>query len=145
MTFLALKPTFKKHPMESKTYAAEYGNVTLVCNPEAAPKPKFVWRKDGNVIGHGGKRKILDNGSLFIERISRDDEGIYTCAASNLYGGDETRGQLIVISKFEVFRLDIRLYIFVAQIPLSCNQISIKNITVLKLILVFKPQIKFLK
>jgi hypothetical protein len=48
---LAFKPTFKKHPLESETYAAEQGDVTIKCNPEAAPRPRFVWKKDGNVIG----------------------------------------------------------------------------------------------
>lgn len=47
----AFKPSFKKHPVESETYAAEQRNVTLKCNPEAAPKPKFVWKKDDNFIG----------------------------------------------------------------------------------------------
>lgn len=32
-------------------YAAEQGNVTVRCNPEAAPRPQFEWRKDGSVIG----------------------------------------------------------------------------------------------
>jgi hypothetical protein len=48
---LALKPSFKKRPLELETYAAEGGNITIICNPEAAPRPKFVWKKDGNVIG----------------------------------------------------------------------------------------------
>lgn len=51
LLFTALKPSFKKNPLESEIYAAEQGNVTIVCNPEAAPLPKFVWKKDGNVIG----------------------------------------------------------------------------------------------
>lgn len=37
--------------MESETYAAEQGEVVIKCNPEAAPKPQFVWKKDGNVLG----------------------------------------------------------------------------------------------
>lgn len=49
---LAFKPSFKKRPLEAETYAAENGNVTIKCNPEAAPKPTFVWKKDGNVIGN---------------------------------------------------------------------------------------------
>lgn len=49
--FPALKPTFRKRPVEAETYAGEGGNVTIKCNPEAAPRPKFTWKKDGNVIG----------------------------------------------------------------------------------------------
>ncbi|XP_015510203.1 contactin [Neodiprion lecontei] len=94
---LSLKPSFKKRPMESETYAADGGNVTIVCNPEAAPRPKFVWKKDGNVIGSGGRRRMLENGNLIISPVSRDDEGMYTCIASNEYGTDETRGRVIVL------------------------------------------------
>lgn len=48
---LAFRPTFKKHPLEAETYAADGGSVTIKCNPEAAPRPRFVWKKDGNVLG----------------------------------------------------------------------------------------------
>ncbi|KAH0956722.1 hypothetical protein HN011_007833 [Eciton burchellii] len=94
---LSLKPSFKKRPMESETYAAEGGNVTIVCKPEAAPRPKFIWKKDGNVIGSGGRRRILETGNLIISPVSRDDEGTYVCTATNQYGSDETRGRLIVL------------------------------------------------
>lgn len=83
--------------MESESYAAEGSNVTIICNPEAAPMPKFVWKKDGNVIGDGGRRRILTNGNLLIDPVSRDDEGTYVCTATNEYGSDETRGRLIVL------------------------------------------------
>lgn len=49
--FPALKPSFKKRPLETETYAAEGGNVTIICSPEAAPRPKFTWKKDNLVIG----------------------------------------------------------------------------------------------
>ncbi|KAK0161854.1 hypothetical protein PV327_008261 [Microctonus hyperodae] len=94
---LSMKPSFKKHPMEPETYAADRGNVTLTCNPEAAPKPTFVWKKDGNVLGSGGRRHILENGNLVISPVSRDDEGMYVCVATNTYGNDETRGRLLVL------------------------------------------------
>ncbi|KAG7210747.1 hypothetical protein KM043_012244 [Ampulex compressa] len=97
LRILSSKPSFKKRPMESETYAAERGNVTIVCNPEAAPRPKFVWKKDGNVIGSGGRRRILETGNLIISPVSRDDEGTYVCTATNQYGNDETRGRLIVL------------------------------------------------
>ncbi|XP_072402624.1 contactin [Diabrotica undecimpunctata] len=94
---LAFKPSFKKNPLEFESYAAEEGNVTIKCNPEAAPRPKFVWKKDGNVIGSGGHRKIFENGNLYISPVSRDDEGVYICTASNELGIDESRGRLIVL------------------------------------------------
>ncbi|KAK9889197.1 hypothetical protein WA026_004476 [Henosepilachna vigintioctopunctata] len=101
---LSFKPSFKKHPVESETYAAEQGNVTIKCNPEAAPKPKFIWKKDGNVLGSGGHRRILENGNLIISPVSRDDEGIYTCTASNPLGMDESKGRLIVLRGPQLIR-----------------------------------------
>lgn len=94
---LSLKPSFKKKPLESETYGSEGGNVTLRCNPEAAPKPSFTWKKDNIAIGAGGKIFITDSGNLIIRQLSRDNEGIYTCIAKNQYGSDESRGRLIVL------------------------------------------------
>ncbi|XP_050530514.1 contactin [Daktulosphaira vitifoliae] len=94
---LSLRPSFKKKPLEPEIYGAEGKNVTIECNPEAAPKPKFTWRKDGYVIGSGGRRRILENGNLIINPVGRDDEGIYICIAQNIYGTEESQGRLIVM------------------------------------------------
>lgn len=51
ISLIALAPSFKKKPVEPEIYGAEGKNVTIECNPEAAPKPKFTWKKDGNTIG----------------------------------------------------------------------------------------------
>jgi len=48
---IALKPSFAKRPLEPETYAHEGGNVTIKCNPEAAPRPKFTWKKESSVLG----------------------------------------------------------------------------------------------
>lgn len=97
LRILSFKPSFKKRPLELETYAAEGGNITIRCNPEAAPKPKFVWKKDGSVLGSGGRRRILENGNLIISPVSRDDGGVYTCSAQNKHGADDSSGRLIVL------------------------------------------------
>ncbi|CAL4060903.1 unnamed protein product, partial [Meganyctiphanes norvegica] len=51
LTVLELAPSFIKKPLESEKYASEGTNATIVCNPEASPRPNFVWRKDGLVLG----------------------------------------------------------------------------------------------
>ncbi|KAG5684222.1 hypothetical protein PVAND_013460 [Polypedilum vanderplanki] len=96
---LSMAPTFKKRPLEPEIYAVSGGNTTIVCNPEAAPRPKYQWRKDGNVIGAGGHRKIRPDGTLIISPTSRDDEGIYSCVATNTYGTDESKSRLIVLQE----------------------------------------------
>ncbi|XP_027207013.1 contactin [Penaeus vannamei] len=101
---LELAPTFRKKPLESEMYAAEGVSVTIVCNPEAAPRPKFTWRKNDLVIGRGGRRQILRNGNLIINPVSREDDGNYTCTAENVYGSDTSSGRLIVLRKPEFYR-----------------------------------------
>lgn len=101
---LKLAPSFRKKPLEVEMYGAEGKNVTIVCNPEAAPRPNFEWRKDGLVVGNGGRRKILRNGNLVIDPVSREDEGNYTCTAKNVYGEDSSTGKLIVLRKPEFYR-----------------------------------------
>ena len=51
-------------------------------------------------LGSGGRRRILENGNLVISPVSKDDDGVYVCSAQNMYGFDESRGRLIVLSKF---------------------------------------------
>lgn len=97
---LTMKPSFKKRPLESEIYAVYNGNTTIECDPEAAPRPKIQWKKDGQLIGAGGHRRILPSGTLIISPTSRDDEGVYTCVASNQAGSDESRSHLIVLRKF---------------------------------------------
>jgi hypothetical protein len=94
-----MKPSFKKRPLESEIYAIYNGNTTILCDPEAAPRPKFQWKKDGNVIGSGGHRRIYPSGTLVISPTSRDDEGVYTCVATNPYGTDESKSRLIVLQE----------------------------------------------
>uniref|UniRef100_A0A182UGL9 Contactin n=1 Tax=Anopheles melas TaxID=34690 RepID=A0A182UGL9_9DIPT len=96
---LSMKPSFKKRPLESEIYSIANGNTTIRCEPEAAPTPKIVWKKDGNVIGSGGHRKIYPTGTLHISPTSRDDEGTYTCIASNTQGMAESKARLIVLQE----------------------------------------------
>ncbi|KAH8418008.1 hypothetical protein KR222_010217 [Zaprionus bogoriensis] len=96
---LSMKPSFKKHPLESEIYGVYNGNTTIVCNPEAAPRPKFQWKKDGQLLGSGGHRRILPSGTLIIAPTSRDDEGIYSCIASNQAGQDESHARVIVLQE----------------------------------------------
>ncbi|XP_005186281.1 contactin [Musca domestica] len=96
---LTMKPSFKKRPLESEIYAVYNGNTTIECDPEAAPRPKIQWKKDEQLIGAGGHRRILPSGTLIISPTSRDDEGVYSCVASNLAGSDESRARLIVLQE----------------------------------------------
>jgi hypothetical protein len=81
-------PTFIKKPMQTTVRGAIGGNVTIVCNPEGAPKPKIQWYQNGMTIANDYRHLILDNGNLVLSQVSKNDEGNYTCEASNRVGKD---------------------------------------------------------
>ncbi|XP_038601048.1 LOW QUALITY PROTEIN: hemicentin-2 [Tachyglossus aculeatus] len=56
--------------------------VTIRCMATGTPAPSFRWWKDGVALP-------ANEGSLQIEKADLTDEGIYTCAATNLAGEDK--------------------------------------------------------
>lgn len=94
---ITLKPSFAKYPLDNEMYAAEKGNITIPCRPEAAPFPSFVWKKGDYGLRNVGRVRILSNGYLHINPVEREDEGYYTCIAENQYGKASTQGLLIVL------------------------------------------------
>lgn len=48
---LALTPSFAKRPLQPLTFSGQGLNVTLACDPEAAPRPEIEWRLNGQKIG----------------------------------------------------------------------------------------------
>ncbi|XP_066112042.1 hemicentin-2 isoform X1 [Saccopteryx bilineata] len=59
--------------------------VTLRCAGTGVPTPSLRWWKDGVPLASSG-------GNLQIEKVDLRDEGVYTCAATNLAG--ESRGDV---------------------------------------------------
>jgi len=59
----------------------------LDCEPDAAPPPTFQWSKGtGNnkvVINTGGRYTSFPNGTLIIANVTQNDEGQYSCEATN--------------------------------------------------------------
>ncbi|XP_058468109.1 contactin [Malaya genurostris] len=106
---LSMKPSFKKNPLESEIYSIYNGNTSIACDPEAAPRPKIVWKKNDNIIESGGHRRILPSGTLYISPTSRDDEGLYTCIASNSQGVADSKARLIVLQELR----------FLEQLPIK--------------------------
>lgn len=97
LRILTLKPNFRKYPLESELFAAEGGNVTIPCRPEAAPFPEFLWRRNGYNVPSGGRIQVLSNGFLRIQPVRSEDEGNYTCTAKNHLGAASSHGRLVVL------------------------------------------------
>ncbi|XP_058494160.1 hemicentin-1 isoform X1 [Solea solea] len=64
--------------------------VELPCVVRGVPLPTLTWTKDGNVY------PVSHDGSLALRSVGLDDEGTYTCTATNTAGNDEARVQLLV-------------------------------------------------
>jgi len=94
---LTLAPSFTKRPLEERIFAAEQGNVTIVCDPEAAPLPNITWYFNDKLIGSGGKHEIYQNGNLQITSLNSADSGVWECRAKNKYGNARSRTDLQVI------------------------------------------------
>jgi roundabout, axon guidance receptor 2 len=106
------KPTFTK-TMPNVTVGFESKSITIECNARGKPQPVIYWAKStqmassasssSNLVaekrqGNADDFIILENGNLFIERLSKKYEGTYLCQASNEYGNTETKTYLQVKS-----------------------------------------------
>lgn len=64
-------------------------SVTLQCHVEALPAPSVAWEKDGHVLATTADIQIDyrdDRATLKLRRVYPEDEGEYTCVASNNIG-----------------------------------------------------------
>lgn len=104
---LSFKPSFDKSPLQSKMLAALNGNITIPCNPQAAPAPQITWLKDGielNVPVYStmdvniGPHRLL-NGHLIITKVTLGDAGVYTCRAINDLGEADSSTDLTVANE----------------------------------------------
>ncbi|XP_029939526.1 hemicentin-1, partial [Salarias fasciatus] len=64
--------------------------VELPCVARGVPEPVLTWTKDGR------SHLTSPDGSLALTHVGLDDEGTYTCTATNAAGRDEARIQLLV-------------------------------------------------
>ncbi|XP_078334418.1 contactin-like isoform X2 [Crassostrea virginica] len=100
---LSFKPTFAKNPLSTTILAANNGNLTIPCIPEAAPVPSITWLKNGGKLAlsitDGNQRgaQQLTNGYLKIVDISMADSGLYSCVAANKNGESMSTGNVTVV------------------------------------------------
>uniref|UniRef100_A0A6I8NYZ4 Uncharacterized protein n=1 Tax=Ornithorhynchus anatinus TaxID=9258 RepID=A0A6I8NYZ4_ORNAN len=94
-------PPAPSPPAPGRTFAVTEGkHAKLSCFVSGEPKPETVWRKDGRELAEGRRHLAYEdeqgNSVLKVLYCRPEDDGLYTCAASNLVGQTYSSVRLIV-------------------------------------------------
>lgn len=102
------KDTIVATKVGKKTLANIGSNITIFsesalvmnCNVTGVPPPTVTWFKNSKILGNSSKVRI-DKKSNFLEisRADEDDEGSYTCIASNVIGSETASSKVNIIGK----------------------------------------------
>ncbi|XP_020500898.2 vascular endothelial growth factor receptor 1 isoform X1 [Labrus bergylta] len=83
-------------------------SVILRCPSEGIPAPTITWYKDEHALSQGSGIIISpEDGSLHIDRITMEDQGLYTCQATNERGFAESSAYIWVNAPSEASFLEI--------------------------------------
>ncbi|XP_070447319.1 neurofascin isoform X24 [Equus przewalskii] len=83
-----------------------YNRTRLDCPFFGSPIPTLRWFKNGQGSNlDGGNYHVYENGSLEIKMIHKEDQGIYTCVATNILGKAENQVRLEVKDPTRIFRM----------------------------------------
>ncbi|XP_069177268.1 cell adhesion molecule Dscam1 [Procambarus clarkii] len=78
-------------------YVATYKeDVKLMCQAVGLPTPDIRWTIRGEPFTPNDRIRLLNEGSLLIREVSRDDAGEYTCHVENPYGQDTVTHTLLI-------------------------------------------------
>nr|KAF6467519.1 roundabout guidance receptor 3 [Rousettus aegyptiacus] len=87
------RPSFLRRPVNQVVLAD--APVDFPCEVQGDPPPHLHWRKEDGELPTG-RYEIRSDHSLWIGRVSAEDEGTYTCVAENSVGRVEASGSLSV-------------------------------------------------
>ncbi|XP_032360311.1 vascular endothelial growth factor receptor 1 [Etheostoma spectabile] len=83
-------------------------SVILSCPSEGVPTPIIMWYKDERALSQGSGIVIsTEDGTLHIDRITVEDQGMYTCQATNERGSAESSAYIWVNRVSETSFLEI--------------------------------------
>ncbi|KAJ8255109.1 hypothetical protein GJAV_G00201010 [Gymnothorax javanicus] len=71
--------------------------LVLHCSAQGVPSPNITWYKVGHRVLQGPGITLAEDGLLTIERVKKDDEGLYECLASNTIGEVKTAAVITVV------------------------------------------------
>uniref|UniRef100_A0AAQ5XJ05 receptor protein-tyrosine kinase n=1 Tax=Amphiprion ocellaris TaxID=80972 RepID=A0AAQ5XJ05_AMPOC len=73
--------------------------LVLACYASGVPQPYIIWYKNGARVEESPGITLGEEGALTIERVKKDDEGLYECVASNVEGVAKTSAVVTVLGK----------------------------------------------
>ncbi|XP_039224063.1 vascular endothelial growth factor receptor kdr-like isoform X2 [Crotalus tigris] len=82
------------------------GTIVLECKVNGIPHPTIAWLKDGHRIAPASGIS-MENNTLVIERVKKDDEGHYECQAINEMGQDSTRAFIKIEGSEEKSNIEV--------------------------------------
>ncbi|XP_015186972.1 PREDICTED: Down syndrome cell adhesion molecule-like protein Dscam2 isoform X7 [Polistes dominula] len=71
-------------------------DVTLPCQSVGKPEPSVTWKQWGQMVKPSARISMIQDGSLQITDLHREDSGNYTCFVENRHGSDQITHRLIV-------------------------------------------------
>ena len=81
--------------------------IELSCKTGGNPPPEVHWTKEGGGLVSEGKTVMAGSG-LLLSAVSREDEGLYLCTASNGVGAPASASvRLTVLCKFKWIPLEL--------------------------------------
>lgn len=87
--------------------------ATLECRVQANPLPDILWTKNGHEVEESDERITLAYDGhicrLTIDQVTMDDEGRYSCEASNGFGRTSTYARLAVVTDKMIWEADAKL------------------------------------
>ncbi|KAM4732924.1 LOW QUALITY PROTEIN: vascular endothelial growth factor receptor kdr-like [Anableps anableps] len=91
----------RKRPLLSQNLTNQTINssstLVLACFASGVPPPLIQWYKNGVEMEESPGVTLGENGTLIIERVKKDDEGLYECVAQNTEGVAKTSAVVIVL------------------------------------------------
>uniref|UniRef100_A0A672LWV4 receptor protein-tyrosine kinase n=1 Tax=Sinocyclocheilus grahami TaxID=75366 RepID=A0A672LWV4_SINGR len=81
-------------------------STTLVCEVSGTPTPSVVWTKDNQTVMEGsGVILKRSNRVLTIQRVKKEDSGLYICTACNQQGCDSHEGLILGYSSWTMLEV----------------------------------------
>lgn len=89
-------PQVIREPQDTTPSSGETVELTCIINGD--PTPKITWIRNTEQITATSRIHVLPNGSLRIEQVRSEDNGIYECIGRNEVGESRTRPVRVIVN-----------------------------------------------